>query len=301
MATITGTPGTQINAVATVGDTGTLADEGDQATTAQSFANDLATIRSGSYTTTAARTVGSGGSDTFASGSTLTLQPGAIASMEGRTQFRTRFVLLTDAAATVDVTNDTYVLNPVPASQRLMTLSSTIGPPKLGERIRFVCAGIEVPGVSQPYQFIRSGGPTGLLAKIVASAVILYMPISVEFEYGPGLALRVTGTASGSGGAVKLTIAKPVGGGSLGNPTDSLATGDSVVVSAVGGTVEANGTWTITVNDGTHITLTSTTFVNAWTSGGVAQITPGVWRLGINSGCSYDGTATVGLLPDGGS
>jgi Ca2+-binding RTX toxin-like protein len=70
--------------------------------------------------------------------------------------------------------------------------------------------------------------------------------------------LGVTGAVSGAGGKVQLTMAS----------TATLATGDTVTVAAIVGTTEANGTWVINVDDATHITLTGTTFANAYTSGG---------------------------------
>lgn len=265
----------------------------------QSAENDLATMRSGSYATTATRTVGAAGSDTFATGTSITVAIGANASLQGRTQFRPR-VVCPDATQTIDVQHDTYVLPNAPAAQRLITISTVSVVPRIGERVRIVVPGLQnVTG--NEYQITRTGVPAGLLASIWSSAVITYLPIAIEFEYGAGLLLVVTGTASGTSSRVRLTLAFPTGWGALGNPTDSLATGDQVVVAGVGGTTEANGTWTITVNDGTHITLTGTTWANAWTSGGTATITPGVWRLGMTSGTSYDGLARVGVLPDGAS
>lgn len=51
--------------------------------------------------------------------------------------------------------------------------------------------------------------------------------------------------------------------------TTGMTTGDVRTVSGVGGTTEANGTWTITVIDGTHVDLQGTTFTNVYTSGGI--------------------------------
>lgn len=220
---------------------------------------------------------------------------------QGRMEYRSR-LLLSDAPHTVDVTQaDTFVLPNAPAATRLITLSMTVGTPLLGERIRFVVPALQhVTGTE--YQWTRTGVPAGLLAKAISSAsAIPLLPISVEFEFAVGLNLVVSGAASGTSGRVKLTLSFPVGWGGDGNPTDSLATGDTVNVSNVGGTTEANGTWVITVNDGSHITLTGTTFVNAWTSLGNVQIQGGVWRLGMNSGASYDGAAIVGVYPDAAS
>jgi len=87
---------------------------------------------------------------------------------------------------------------------------------------------------------------------------------------------KVTGTASGTSSRVRLTLAKSI--------SASFATGDSCVVSGVGGTTEANGTWTINVIDSTHIDLVGTTFANAWTSGGTAQVTSGTNYSGFTQG-----------------
>lgn len=72
------------------------------------------------------------------------------------------------------------------------------------------------------------------------------------------LSQSVGGTASGTGGVVRLTL----------SDTSMWVTGDTATVSGVGGTTEANGTWTITVVDSTHVELQGTTWANAWTSGG---------------------------------
>jgi hypothetical protein len=80
--------------------------------------------------------------------------------------------------------------------------------------------------------------------------------------------IAVTGTASGTGGVVRLTVGAGLATGKV--------TGESVTVASVGGTTEANGTFTITAVDSTHIELQGTTFVNAWTSGG--SIAGGTWN-----------------------
>lgn len=77
--------------------------------------------------------------------------------------------------------------------------------------------------------------------------------------------ISVTGAANNGSGLVRLTVTS----------TATLVTGDVVMVRGVTGTVEANNTpltfpvWTITVIDGTHIDLVSSTFSNAYISGGV--------------------------------
>lgn len=72
---------------------------------------------------------------------------------------------------------------------------------------------------------------------------------------------NVTGTASGSGGKVRLTVAS----------TAAWTTGDKVVVASVGGTSEANGNWVVTVINGTTLDLDGSTYANAWTSGGTIK------------------------------
>jgi hypothetical protein len=56
------------------------------------------------------------------------------------------------------------------------------------------------------------------------------------------------------------------------------STGDFIFISGVGGTVEANGGWLITVIDATNFTLDGSTFANAYTSGGTVQIGRG-WTI----------------------
>lgn len=65
-------------------------------------------------------------------------------------------------------------------------------------------------------------------------------------------------SATASAGLVKLTTTAP----------HLLTTGMQVQVYGVQGTVEANGTWTITVVDGTSFTLDGSAFVNPYISGG---------------------------------
>ena len=86
-----------------------------------------------------------------------------------------------------------------------------------------------------------------------------------EFDMGVGIAvgtfaMKVSGAASGTNGATRLTVDSTV----LANTNDVCS------VAGVGGTTEANGTWPITVIDATHIELIGSAYVHAYTSGGVA-------------------------------
>lgn len=60
---------------------------------------------------------------------------------------------------------------------------------------------------------------------------------------------------------IRLTVASTTG----------MTTGDVRTVFGIVGTTEANGTWTITVIDATHIDLQGTTFANLYTSGGAVN------------------------------
>ena len=72
------------------------------------------------------------------------------------------------------------------------------------------------------------------------------------------LTMNVSGAAAGTNGVVRLKV----------NSTAQVATGDVGAVSGVVGTTEANGNWTLTVIDPTHIELQSSVFANAYVSGG---------------------------------
>jgi len=77
----------------------------------------------------------------------------------------------------------------------------------------------------------------------------------------PGGAITVSGAADNGSGLIRLTVASTTG----------MTTGDRRAVAGVTGTTEANGAWTITVVDGTHIDLQGSTFVNAYVSGGTVS------------------------------
>lgn len=82
-------------------------------------------------------------------------------------------------------------------------------------------------------------------------------------------AITVTGAANNGSGLIRLTL----------SGTSTLSTNQEVGVSSVGGTVEANDTWIITVIDGFNIDLQGSVFTNAYTSGGVVQAQIGVVTL----------------------
>lgn len=77
----------------------------------------------------------------------------------------------------------------------------------------------------------------------------------------PFAGLNVTGAASGTGGAIELTVS-----------SNSLVSGDVASVQGIGGTVEANGNWPITIIDSTHMLLQGSTFAHTYTSGGAVYV-----------------------------
>lgn len=74
----------------------------------------------------------------------------------------------------------------------------------------------------------------------------------------PGAA-TISGAANNGSGLIRLTVTS----------TSGWTTGDYKTISGVTGTTEANGTWQITVVNGTTIDLQGSTFTNAYVSGGV--------------------------------
>lgn len=94
--------------------------------------------------------------------------------------------------------------------------------------------------------------------------------------------IAVSGTTN-AGGLVRLTVAS----------TTTLQTGFRTTVSGVGGTTEANGVWTITVIDGSHINLQGSTFTHAYTSGGT--ISGPIWRYAF---AAFNNTANEAAFYD---
>lgn len=113
-----------------------------------------------------------------------------------------------------------------------------------------------------------------------------------------GTSLAVSNTAN-NGGLIRLTIA-----------THSFETGDRVGVSGVGGTTNANGSWTITVVSSTVIELQGSSYNGAYTAGGT--VFPGVffstdvgrlvrvqegtvWGYGVVTGFTHAGLVTIDI------
>ena len=114
--------------------------------------------------------------------------------------------------------------------------------------------------VGMPQLFRLESGPVAAFPAALRIARADFL-----FDMGVGQAvgnftMTVTGTAADGNGVVRLTV----------NDTSQANTNDTVMVSGVGGTTEANGTWMITVIDATHINLIGSVWVNAYLAGGIA-------------------------------
>jgi len=102
-----------------------------------------------------------------------------------------------------------------------------------------------------------------------------WSPIQVQGEFistlaRPGLTIEgldaiapgsqtITGAADNGSGLIRLTVGS----------TSGWSTGNVKAISGVVGTTEADGNWTVTVIDGTHIDLQGSAFSNAYVSGGI--------------------------------
>ena len=93
---------------------------------------------------------------------------------------------------------------------------------------------------------------------------------------------NLTGAANNGSGAIRITCAN-----------HGLQTGDRITITGVSGTTEANATWTITKISSSTFDLQSSTFTNAYTSGGTWNIT-GLYYFAIDvtSGNGYASGST---------
>ncbi len=119
-----------------------------------------------------------------------------------------------------------------------------------------------------------AGGTTATATTSVAHGLTNGTTLVLDIS-GSVANVAVTNAVSGTGGVIRLTLAT----------AQPFVNGDQVFVFGLTGspgTTEANGFWTITVVDSTHIELNGSTFVHTYGSGGTVQYSPGA--------TSYDGT-----------
>jgi hypothetical protein len=140
-----------------------------------------------------------------------------------------------------------------------------------------------VIGAADPRQSLilwgykSSSGAAGLMDRGLLYHTVLkrWAPVELSGQFispvsRPGLTIEsldaiapgaqtISGCADNGSGLIRVTVGSTTG----------WTTGDYKTISAVAGTTEANGTWPITVIDGTHIDLQGSAFANAYVSGGV--------------------------------
>lgn len=130
--------------------------------------------------------------------------------------------------------------------------------------------GFDVSGVQ-----VAEIGPSGFIIQDKAITLQkLYHPSGPSLLLGTdsNAALTITGAANNGSGLIRLSVAA----------TATFTTGQKKTVSDVLGTTEANGTWTITVIDSTHIDLQGSAFTNVYTSGGT--IGGGLEEISLGTG-----------------
>jgi hypothetical protein len=127
--------------------------------------------------------------------------------------------------------------------------------------------------------------PTVQIADKAVTLAKLYHPTATSRLLGSdsNAALVITGAAAAAG-LIRLSVAS----------TATFATSQVKTVSDVVGTTEANGTWTITVVDATHIDLQGSTFTNAYVSGGT--IGGGVEEISLGVGLTLTGSILTASL-----
>ncbi len=131
-------------------------------------------------------------------------------------------------------------------------------PPSLGTRLK---QGFKYERLAQGAETRTHTRDLGLTPLVSASITFSSSGASATGANGTfGVVTAISGAANNGSGAIRLTVGSTTG----------LFTGKLVAVSNVGGTTEANGTWAITVIDGSHIDLIGSVFVHTYTSGGSA-------------------------------
>lgn len=98
-------------------------------------------------------------------------------------------------------------------------------------------------------------------------------------------ALTITGAANNGSGLIRLTVGS----------TATFSTGQKKIVADVQGTTEANGPWTITVVDSTHIDLQGSAFANAYVSGGT--IGASLEEITLGTGLAMSGNVLSAMPP----
>ena len=133
---------------------------------------------------------------------------------------------------------------------------------------------------------IDADGAARLQVFSVTSGSLVIQGTSEAFTNAAMPHVSVLGTANNGAGLIRIQATG-----------HHLLTGDSVTISDVVGTTEANGTWTVTFVDSTHFDLQGSTFTNAYVSNGtiVWDYSSGKMHLNTTASKSYADNA-VGLV-----
>jgi hypothetical protein len=128
-------------------------------------------------------------------------------------------------------------------------------------------------------------GPTSILVALAGTAIPLgqvTQPHWAAFYSNPlyntitqGAATTITGAANNGSGLVRIT-----------DTAHGYITGDFVTIAGVGGTVEANGNWPITVITANTFDLVGSAFAVAYTSGGTAVLNSSIQLRNGSAGAS---------------
>lgn len=132
---------------------------------------------------------------------------------------------------------------------------------------------------------------TAMLADAAVTRQKLYHPTAAQRLLGTDASgtVAVTGAGNNGSGAIRLTV-----------PSTATFTAAQVeTVAGVVGTTEANGTWTLTIVDATHVDLVGSTFTNAYVSGGT--LGGGVSELALGTGLSMVFSTLNGSQPMAGA
>jgi hypothetical protein len=125
------------------------------------------------------------------------------------------------------------------------------------------------------YRTIGGSGDAFNKGLVYNTALKRFSPVEISGQFltnlaQPGLTLEALDAIAP--GALEIVDAGDSGSGEIRvevASTASLTTGEYKTITQVEGTTEANGTWQITVIDGTHFDLDGSTFSNAYSAGGI--------------------------------
>lgn len=156
-----------------------------------------------------------------------------------------------------------------------LKVGSSPSPIGTGSRIKEVaiwgfntCVSVTHPSdISEVFGDCTNGFDAGVSAQTgdeVRWHHMQFFPWMTQNQSWSTFASSITNAVDHGDGTIDITLNSPI---SLANGTQFHG-----VVTSVGGTIEANGGWTITVNSSTSLNLVGSTFTNAYTAGGTFNL-----------------------------